>query len=85
MQHRKAVNQVIVLEDHANLAPQLPQRRSPLGGDRLAVQPDGAAADGNQSIDGTQEGGFSRPGGADDGDELDVYKRQVHYHRGRYL
>ena len=70
MENGEAVDQIVVLENHAHFAAELPEILSPLTGYLLAVQPEGAAAYGNQAVDGPQEGRFSRPGGADDGDEF---------------
>lgn len=70
LQHRQAVHQIVVLEDHAHLAAQGPQVLAVLVRYLLPVQQDGAAADGDEGVDGAQQGGLTRTGGADHRDEL---------------
>ena len=84
LQHRQAVDEIVILEDHAHLAAQLPQGTAVLGGDILAVQRDGAAADGNQGVDGAQQGGFARPRRPDDRNELPFLHGETDPLQGMY-
>ena len=70
LEHGKAIDEVVVLEDHADLPPLSAQGCASLMGDVFAIKEDVAFGDGDQTIDGAQKGGFPRTRGADDGDEF---------------
>ena len=84
LQHRQAVHQIIILEDHAYLAAQSAQTPTVLTGNRLALQADGSSADRNQAVDGTQERGFSRARRPDDRDKFSLVHLERYIFEGMH-
>ena len=79
LKHRKAINQIEALKDHTDLPPQrLELALSAKGGHILPLKQNLSLCGLDHPVDAAKNGGFPRPGGADDHHQLPLGHIKTH-------